>query len=112
MIDQQQQLEDRQGNLNPINATLLTPSNLHLLPSLGDDHYLAIPEEHNAQPFLDDEAEYLYGPAGLAGFFNKTGPDGRGRVDEPVYGFWVDLGRGVVVGSRVMNCICSSSELI
>lgn len=44
----------------------------------------------------DPESYFLYGPAGMPGGM-EWGDDGRGRVHDEVYGFWVDNGRGVVV---------------
>jgi hypothetical protein len=63
----------------------------------GNGQYLSISEPHNPQPFLlDPEAEYLFGPAGQEGGMKRRA-DGRGVIKEPIYGFWVDQGRGVVV---------------
>ncbi|ORX38556.1 hypothetical protein BD324DRAFT_621352 [Kockovaella imperatae] len=78
--------------LNPNNLTL---SNLDSLPRRGQDYFLSIPEPHNPQPFIEPSAEYLLGPAGQDGGM-EDGGDGRGRVKEDIYGFWVDQGRGVV----------------
>lgn len=56
----------------------------------------------NAQPlFPADSSFFMYGPAGQKGAL-QYGPDGRGRVHDEVYGFWVDQGHGVVV-SRVAS---------
>lgn len=58
---------------------------------------MSIPEDHNPQPFiLDDKSNYLFGPAGQQGGMSR-GKDGRGIVEEDVYGFWVDRGKDVVV---------------
>lgn len=41
----------------------------------------------------------------------KLGEDGRGRVEEEVYGFWVDQGRGVVVSSQASDALLTSQDL-
>lgn len=60
---------------------------------------LSLDEPHNGQPLVGPDSEFLYGPAGLDGAM-EIGPDGRGRVHDEVYGFWVDMGRGVVVSDN------------
>ncbi|KAK4688986.1 hypothetical protein P7C73_g1122, partial [Tremellales sp. Uapishka_1] len=75
-------------------ADIVNPTNLSHLPFLGSRMHLSLAEPHNPQPFLDTESEYLYGPAGQEG--GMRWKDGRGWVREPVYGFWVDVGHGVV----------------
>lgn len=66
--------------------------------------HLATEHPANAQPLFDTEPSFfMYGPAGQDGAL-EMGPDGRGRVHDEVYGFWVDQGHGVVVSfsSRAM----------
>lgn len=74
---------------------MLTPPLLDRLPEQGKDQFLSIPEDHNPQPFLDPDAIYLFGPAGQAGGMKRR-KDGRGAVEEDIYGFWVDRGKDVV----------------
>ena len=58
---------------------------------------LSVNVEHNAQPrFPHANSSFMYGPAGQEGAMQYD-ENGRGIVKEPVYGFWVDQGRGVVV---------------
>jgi hypothetical protein len=82
--------------------------------------YLSLEGPHNPQPWLDPRSRFLYGPAGQPSGMNR-GEDGRGRVEEDIYGFWVDRGRGIVVsglafpsssahaGSSTGNCELRSS---
>ncbi|WWD19011.1 hypothetical protein CI109_103468 [Kwoniella shandongensis] len=89
-------LENFHGEKHPANHTLLTPSSLDQLPLFGSGQFLSISEPHNPQPFLlSDESNYLYGPAGQKGGMKKD-EKGRGKVEEPIYGFGVDMGRGIV----------------
>lgn len=82
------------------NKTLLTPSLLDHFPSQGQGIYLSIPESHNPQPLLlDGSASYLHGPSGLPGGMKRR-EDGRGIVEEEIYGFWVDMGDGIVVSTK------------
>lgn len=61
--------------------------------------HLSTEHPANAQPLFSTEPSYfMYGPAGQEGAL-EMGPDGRGRVHDEVYGFWVDQGHGVVVSS-------------
>lgn len=79
------------------NRTQISPSGLDRIPHLGLGAYLSIPEAHNPQPnLINEEAAYLFGPAGQDGAMQMRG-DGRGVIQEPIYGFWGDQGRGVVV---------------
>lgn len=89
-------VEDEHGSEEPANHTQLTPAQLDSLPRSGAGLYLSLAEAHNPQPFLDEESEYLYGPAGQEQQVMQLGEDDRGRVEEPVYAFWVDQGRGIV----------------
>jgi len=73
-----------------------TTEHLNELPNLGLHQFLSLEEPHNGQPEVEAGGEFLYGPAGQDGAM-EMGPDGRGRVYDEVYGFWVDQGRGVVV---------------
>ncbi|KAL1405942.1 Vacuolar protein sorting-associated protein 62 [Vanrija albida] len=74
----------------------LTAQGLDQLPNRGKKQLLSVDVPFNAQPlFPDDESSFMYGPAGQDGGM-EPGPDGRGRVHDEVYGFWVDQGRGVV----------------
>jgi hypothetical protein len=83
--------------LIPQDPAVLTNSTLHHLPAAGTDLFLSVTEPHNPQPDLyDEESHYLYGPSGQQGGM-KRDASGRGVVDEDIYGFWVDRGRGVVV---------------
>lgn len=75
----------------------MTPEGLDQLPRRGKKQLLSVDVPFNAQPlFPDPESSFMYGPAGQEGGM-EPGPDGRGRVHDEVYGFWVDQGRGVVV---------------
>jgi hypothetical protein len=79
------------------NSSLLTPSLLDSFPDAGQNQFLSIPEDHNPQPLVTDKrANYLFGPAGQEGGLSR-GKNGRGIVEEDVYGFWVDRGKDVVV---------------
>ncbi|OCF37868.1 hypothetical protein I316_00092 [Kwoniella heveanensis BCC8398] len=83
------------GDISPLNRSLLTLELLDGLPNSGNGLHLSIIEPHNPQPLLlDEESEYLFGPAAQEEL--KRGADGRGRVEEPVYGFGVNQGRGIV----------------
>ncbi|KAK8854841.1 hypothetical protein IAR55_003580 [Kwoniella newhampshirensis] len=89
-------LENFHGEKEPANHTLLTPSLLDHLPLFGSGQFLSISEPHNPQPFLlSGDSEYLYGPAGQEGGM-KRDAKGRGKVEEPIYGFGVDMGRGII----------------
>ncbi|WVQ74817.1 hypothetical protein IAR50_004423 [Cryptococcus sp. DSM 104548] len=97
MLPHYEYIENVAGDSYPANHTILTPSALDTLPLSGSQLYLSISEPHNPQPaLLDAESHYLYGPAGQKGGMEIDREDGRGRVKEPVYGFWVDQGRGIV----------------
>ncbi|WRT68327.1 uncharacterized protein IL334_005303 [Kwoniella shivajii] len=87
--------EGSPGEITPLNQSYLTRTQLDKLPSAGSGSFLSISERHNPQPLLDEDAEYLFGPAGQEDAM-KFGSDGRGRVEEEVYGFAVDQGKGVV----------------
>lgn len=70
----------------------------------GVNQSLSVDEDHNGQPLMPNKAaEFLYGPSGQDGAL-EIGPDGRGRVHDEVYGFWVDQGRGVVVSAVQATC--------
>ncbi len=76
---------------------MFTSSRLDRLPHKGRNQHLSVTPPHNPQPLVDGpESYFLYGPAGMPGGM-EYGDDGRGRVHDDVYGFWVDNGRGVVV---------------
>ncbi|BEI85667.1 hypothetical protein CcaverHIS002_0510680 [Cutaneotrichosporon cavernicola] len=78
------------------NNNVFTASRLNKLPHKGRHQYLSVTQPHNPQPLVDGpESHFLYGPAGMPGGM-EFGDDGRGRVHDEVYGFWVDNGRGVV----------------
>ncbi|WVW85719.1 hypothetical protein I302_107757 [Kwoniella bestiolae CBS 10118] len=86
--------ESPSGEIQHINHSLITRSHLDQLPSSGQGLFLSINEDHNPQPFLEEESEYLFGPYGRE---NETRyEDGRGRLEEEVYGFGVDRGGGIV----------------
>ncbi|WVO22957.1 uncharacterized protein IAS62_004301 [Cryptococcus decagattii] len=91
-------IENISGDTYPANHTILTPSHLDTLPLAGAFLFLSIDEPHNPQPFLvEKESQYLYGPAGQVAEVEKRKKlKGRGSIEEPVYGFWVDQNRGVV----------------
>ncbi|KAL7423849.1 Vacuolar protein sorting-associated protein 62 [Cryptotrichosporon argae] len=95
MFDHYSFIEHDNGTSYETNSSILTPADLYLVPELGLHQSLSIRERHNPQPFLADEAGYLMGPAGQEGGM-KCGADGRGVIEENVYAFWVDQGRGVV----------------
>ncbi|ODN78952.1 hypothetical protein L202_04467 [Cryptococcus amylolentus CBS 6039] len=97
MLPHYEYIENTSGDSYPANHTILTPSELDTLPLSGSQLFLSISEPHNPQPaLLNAESHYLYGPAGQKGGIDLSSGDGRGRVNEPVYGFWVDQGRGIV----------------
>ena len=98
--------------LTPISQdeSVLTPSSLDRLPRRGADLFLSVHENHNPQPFLDHAASYLFGPAGQDGGM-EHGTDGRGKVREDIYGFWVDLGRGVVVSCKLRPSVFTPQTL-
>lgn len=84
----------------PQEAGVLSPERLDELPKQGNKQLLAVDVPANAQPnFPGKESGFMWGPAGQDGAM-EIGPDGRGRVYDEVYGFWVDMGRGVVVSGR------------
>ncbi|EAL20509.1 hypothetical protein CNBE4290 [Cryptococcus deneoformans B-3501A] len=91
-------IEDVSGDTYPANHTILTPCHLDTLPLAGAYLFLSINEPHNPQPsLLEKESHYLYGPAGQEEELEKRKKNNeRGRIEEPVYGFWVDQNRGVV----------------
>lgn len=71
-----------------------TTYGLSNMPDSGYGQLLSVNESCNPQPELEDEDSYfLYGPAGQPDVIRE----GRGKVHDVVYGFWVDMGRGVVV---------------
>ncbi|WVR07477.1 hypothetical protein IAU60_004519 [Kwoniella sp. DSM 27419] len=80
------------GDTSPLDSSDVTNSTLyHVRPG----SFLSIQEPHNPQPLLlDEESQYLFGPAALEGLSESD--DGRGRIEEPVYGFGVYQGRGIV----------------
>ncbi|EIW67305.1 hypothetical protein TREMEDRAFT_33600, partial [Tremella mesenterica DSM 1558] len=88
-------LFENEPRLRRKNHTILTPTHLDRFPRDGSGIFLSISEPHNPQPFLDDRSEYLYGPSRQESF-RKRDEDGRERISEPVYAFWVDQKRGVV----------------
>lgn len=66
----------------------------------------------NAQPLFNDEPSFfMYGPAGQEGAL-EMGPDGRGRVHDEVYGFWVDQGHGVVVSHTSSSSVILADNRI
>lgn len=72
-------------------------SNLDRLPQFGRGLFLEIDEPHNPQPILEESASaYLFGPGGQAKG-GERGGEGRQVISEPVYGFWVGKGGGIVV---------------
>ncbi|WWC71643.1 uncharacterized protein I206_105601 [Kwoniella pini CBS 10737] len=81
--------ESPSGDIQTLNKSLLSRSQLN---RISPNTFLSIRESHNPQPFLEEEAEYLFGP------FDRTelSQDGRGKVEEEVYGFGVDQGDGIV----------------
>ncbi|EKD01113.1 protein-vacuolar targeting-related protein [Trichosporon asahii var. asahii CBS 8904] len=97
---------DRYDYIEYLNHTKFDPLPGTLSPGgLGSLEYMESPKrmhlstEHpaNAQPIFNTEPSYfMYGPAGQEGAL-EMGPDGRGRVHDEVYGFWVDQGHGVVL---------------
>ncbi|RSH81992.1 Vacuolar protein sorting-associated protein 62 [Apiotrichum porosum] len=96
MLDRYAFVEHKNGTTYRPPRHLFTPSGLAHLPQNGTRQLLSLDEEHNAQPHVPSkDSAFLYGPAGQEGGM-KLGEDGRGRVEEEVYGFWVDQGRGVV----------------
>ncbi|WWC63222.1 uncharacterized protein I303_105822 [Kwoniella dejecticola CBS 10117] len=81
--------ESRAGDIQPLNGSLLSRSQLYKIPP---DTFLSIRESHNPQPFLEEESEYLFGPYDR----DNDAEDGRGKVEEEVYGFGVDQGNGII----------------
>nr|ODN86407.1 hypothetical protein L203_04109 [Cryptococcus depauperatus CBS 7841] len=78
------------------NHSLLTLRHLDELSLSGMSWFLSIVELHNPQRFLYEQSVYLFGLAGQKDGM-KYGVDGRGRVEEPVYGFRMDQDKGIVV---------------
>ncbi|WVO17741.1 hypothetical protein L204_105439 [Cryptococcus depauperatus] len=78
------------------NHSLLTLRHLDELSLSGMSWFLSIVELHNPQRFLYEQSVYLFGPAGQKDGI-KYGVDGRGRVEEPVYGFRMDQDKDIVV---------------
>jgi hypothetical protein len=76
---------------------MFSASQLDRLPERGVRQLLSVDVDHNGQPrFEDSHGAFMYGPAGQDGGM-RYDENGRGIVEDPVYGFWVDQGHGVVV---------------
>lgn len=90
---------------------MFTASRLNTLPRKGKHQHLSVTPPHNPQPLVDGpESYFLYGPSGMPDGM-EYGHDGRGRVHDEVYGFWVDNGRGVVV-SLFVSCTASAATFL
>lgn len=84
----------------PPEGTFSTSGLGSIWPKHGKKQLISVNESCNPQPLLDDEESYyLYGPGGQPGVQLEM-RDGRGVVHDDVYGFWVNQGRGVVVGCK------------
>ncbi|GMK59779.1 hypothetical protein CspeluHIS016_0803850 [Cutaneotrichosporon spelunceum] len=96
MLEHYEFVEWENGTRFEPDKSLFTASRLNELPRKGKNQHLSVTPPHNPQPLVDGpESYFLYGPAGMPDGM-EYGDDGRGRVHDEVYGFWVDNGRGVV----------------